>query len=436
MIQQSRYSYDRAGNRITEQAWLMDGENRPLRALQDHVLSYDKRNQLTSITSSVPGADYRIQYCYDAFGNRERVTTSFTNDVGDKKEIVVDYKYDRMDRVSEVSGTVSTTYGNPVYIPSRHYPSAYDQYYEDIPDHFDGRWEYGDNKAIEKHTITYDWVGNRSSDNNERYTYDALGRLSQITRAGAAVGHRYYDSASRLVESRNDGEVQLNDYDAGGRLLVQRTRDHAKGTQRSQVSYAYDTELGLLDSYTTQGVSRAKTQATVNTYGVLRDSRLLSETSVQNQGEQDYKTSRMTYDAAGVMTQVYQKGALLADPGNSRSMISDYSGRLLEKTQNGLRTHVLIANGEMIGQNSATHESFSTVHEGLATASNASVSVYVVQNAGDKLTSIAKAIWGDERAGRHLMVGKRMAPRAYLRFEQDAGMASSLVSWRYNSISA
>ena len=104
---------------------------------------------------------------------------------------------------------------------------------------------------------------------------------------------------------------------------------------------------------------------------------------------------------AGVMTQVqaqvYQKGALLADPGNSRSMISDYSGRLLEKTQNGLRTHVLIANGEMIGQNSATHESFSTVHEGLATASNASVSVYVVQNAGDKLTSIAKAIWGDER---------------------------------------
>ena len=398
--QLARYSYDRAGNRITEQSWLTGSDGQLQRALQDQVLAYDRRNQLTRITSSVPGADYRIAYTYDAFGNREQVTTEYTNDIGHKKTITVDYKYDAMDRVREVSGKVNTLYDKPVYVPPR-LPTykQKDIYYEELPDDV-GHYEPGDNADIEKHVISYDWAGNRASDNGESYQYDALGRLSEIRLGANVTGYRRYDSIGRVIEARNGAEVQLTDYD-GARIAFQRTQNQSNGEQRSRVTYYYDADLGLLDSTSAQGASGARLQHTINTWGELRGTRLLSATTVRNDGNADFKTSRMEYDIGGVMSrvtaQVYKNGKLTDDAAGGRTMISAYNGQLLEKTQNGLRTHVLLANGQLIGENSASHETFSTVHEGLSTSTDANVGVYVVQSAGETLTSIAKALWGDER---------------------------------------
>ena len=401
--QLARYSYDRAGNRITEQAWLMGSDGQLQRALQDQVLAYDRRNQLTRITSSVPGADYRIAYAYDAFGNREQVTTEYTNDIGHKKTITVNYKFDAMDRVREVSGKVDTLYDKPVYVPPSRTPirnEHRDEYYEDFPRDI-GYYKDADNALIEKHVIAYNWAGNRASDNNETYQYDALGRLSEIRLGRSVTGYRRYDSLGRVIEARNGAEVQLNDYDAGGRLTFQRTQNQTNGDQRSRVTYYYDGNLGLLDSTTAQGASGGKLQRTMNVWNELRGTRLLGTTTVRNDGGSDYKTSKMEYDIGGVMSrvtaQVYANNKLSDDTASARTMISDYNGQLLEKAQNGMRTHVLLANDQMIGENSASHETFSTVHEGLSTSTDANVSVYVVQSAGEKLTSIAKAIWGDER---------------------------------------
>ncbi|WP_440968197.1 hypothetical protein ACL58G_24935 [Massilia sp. GER05] len=370
-------------------------------ALQDNVLGYNARSQLTDITSSVPGADYRIHYDYDAFGNRKKVTTGFTNDIGDKKAIEVNYEYDAMDRMTKVSGNVNTTYHAPVYTSTYLPKEKPGMTYEDIAPDVIVTWTSFDNKPIEAHTITYDWAGNRAIDNGETYGYDALGRLSTISTSAGQTGYRYYDSASRVIESRDGADVQLNDYDAGGRLVVQRMQGQSDRVQRSLVKYNYHNELGYLASYTAQGASGAKLQTTTNTVDVLRDTRLTSLTKVQNDGETAYKTSEMQYNLAGAMTAVtarnYKDGVATVDNANSRSMIGDYAGHVLEKTQNGLRTHTLMADDEMIGYSSAAYESFSSVHEGLSAASNADVGVYVVQSATDTLTSIAKSVWGDER---------------------------------------
>lgn len=204
-----------------------------------------------------------------------------------------------------------------------------------------------------------------------------------------------------MVESRDGSEVQLNDYDLGGRIITQRTQGQSDKVQHSLVKYGYDTEPGILNSYTAWGASGAKGQTTSNTYRVLRDTRLLSFTKVQNEGDASYKASAMEYDLAGNMSRVtamtVKDGKSSSNNANSRTMISNYAGHVLEKTQNGLTTHTLMANGEVIGYSSAAYESISSVHEGLATASRAGVSVYVVQSASERLTSIAKAFWGDER---------------------------------------
>jgi len=398
--EQVRYGYDRAGNRIAEQTWLKDDQGQLQRAIQDNALAYDARGQLTDITAYVTGADYRIHYNYDAFGNRDAVTTTLTNDVGDKKTITVNYKYDLMNRMKEVSGTVNTTYGNPVY--TRPLPSyKYEQVYEDWGDGVESGWKYFDNKAIDSHVITYDWAGNRTKDNAETYFYDAAGRLSTIQTNGVQTGYRYYDSASRVIESRDGTEKQLNDYDAGGRIIVQRSLGYSDNVQHSLVRYTYDASFGFLSSYTAQGSTSAKWQTTTNNNYALAETRMLSKTTVQNDGESSFKYSTMEYDVAGNMSRVtatiYKDSKYTEDQANSRTMISDYAGHVLEKTQNGLRTHTLMANDEMIGYSSTAYESFSSVYEGLSNASKADISTYVVQSSTETLRSIAKSIWGDER---------------------------------------
>jgi LysM repeat protein len=77
-------------------------------------------------------------------------------------------------------------------------------------------------------------------------------------------------------------------------------------------------------------------------------------------------------------------------------MLSDCSGRILEKQQDGaLVTHTLIVNGNVIGSSDRTSESFSAGFEKIGAAANmASPTSYTVQQ-GDTLQSIARSVWGD-----------------------------------------
>ncbi len=388
--QLTRYAYDRAGNRISEQTWILGGSGELLRAVQNQLLGYDARGRLISISSAVKAANYQVAYDLDAFGNRRNVVTSYVNEWADTKTVTVNYLYDLMNRVSKIGGAVDTKLGTPVAVTRPLAPTGHA--YRDIPDHIPTEWRDYDKKAIDTHELSYDWAGNRIADNGEAYSYDALGRLCEIRNGKTAVGFRRYDSAGRVVAS-SDGSttLQLSDYDGAGRLLYQRTIDTAKKSQRSLVQYNYD-DFGNLDNYKTWGAPNvSKAQITQNAYATLRDSRLLSSTSVRNEGGDVTKVSTLDYDVNGYLVQV--------SGDNARTLINDRDGRVLEKWQDNATTHTLIANGEMIGSSSAAFESFSSVHEAFTTqgASGSSASIYVVQSDGEKLTSIAKALWGDER---------------------------------------
>ncbi|WUR15025.1 DUF4214 domain-containing protein [[Empedobacter] haloabium] len=394
LSQLARYGYDRAGNRVSEQTWLLDAQGRRVRAVQANTLTYDARNRLTGIDSDVRRARYKVRYELDAFGNRGTVSTSYVNDVGDAKSITVDYAYDKMNRVVKVGGQVVTTYRDPKLVqqPAGPRRDDYAMPRDDVPSY----WKEFDNKTITSHDIKYDFAGNRIEDKylngtltTETYRYDALGRLSQILTNGTESGYRRYDSAGRVIASRDNAERQLNDYDAHGNLAYQRTLDGTGNNQRSMVSFNYD-HGGNLSSYKAYSGNATQGQTTTNTYGTLRGSRLLTRTDVTNDGGPT-KTSQMEYDANGFMIRVTGE--------NARELINDRDGHVLEKTQNNVQTHTLIANGEMIGTSSAAHESFSNVHQVLSAASpnDSNTGVYVVQSDNEKLTSIAKNVWGDER---------------------------------------
>ncbi|WP_195763584.1 DUF4214 domain-containing protein, partial [Duganella guangzhouensis] len=92
--QLTTYSYDRAGNRLTEKVWLQEQN----RAAQDQILRYDGFNRLTDIVSATAGADYNVHYKYDLNGNRTSESTAYTSDNGQKKVVTVNYDYDKMNR--------------------------------------------------------------------------------------------------------------------------------------------------------------------------------------------------------------------------------------------------------------------------------------------------------------------------------------------------
>jgi YD repeat-containing protein len=360
------YTYDVAGNRISEKVWFQL-ENR---ALQDNTLRYDAFNRLTDIVSTIPGANYKVHYDYDKNGNRTKQRTEYTDDAGVNNVIDVNYGYDKMNRVNNINGT--------------------------------------DNGAtIQSHVITYNWMGNRLSDSGsgsgsgsgETYLYDVAGRLSQIKNAsGTVIGDRHYDSAGRVIMSSDVGanEVRLNQYDKAGRMLKQRvTANSGTKAMKSIVDYTYD-DLGNLKQTIVTASDNTTKQTTVYDYD-KGDSYRQTKTTVSNPDPKQSKSSVQQYDYNNNLASLQQfdgNGALIS----ATRYISDMSGHVLEKGRGADLTHSLFANGELIGSSSNSYESFSSVYDAVTSpAATSAPSVYVVQNANETLQSIAKAVWGDER---------------------------------------
>ncbi|WP_183006375.1 hypothetical protein, partial [Achromobacter sp. UMC71] len=93
--------------------------------------------------------------------------------------------------------------------------------------------------AAQGHKLTYDANGNRLSDTywdkvlyadggtaagftTERYTYDAINRLTTLRRDGLLLDARYYDGADRVVLSGIDGSLGKAFFDRSGLAGEQR----------------------------------------------------------------------------------------------------------------------------------------------------------------------------------------------------------------------
>ncbi|WP_217907534.1 DUF4214 domain-containing protein [Massilia sp. BJB1822] len=386
------YSYDRAGNRVSERVWLRNEG----RYIQDQSLSYDAQSRLATITARVRNADYHLSYVYDAYGNRSNVTTSYHPAAGLGKTIKVEYRFDAMNRQTYVAGTVETTSSKSADGQDRL------QAYKRIMDEEEATpeapsWSNDFTPTITAHNISYDWDGSRLSDNDESYSYDAAGHLSDIRKNNVLIGYRHYDAAGRTVATLDNGKVRLSRYDAIGRLDRQRTLNENRTTTFNTVDYKYHEASGQLESYTLSDAAGKVQQITSNVYGTLRGSYLLTDTVVRNTANGDSRSSVQKYDINGNLSQVFMNG-------ETRELLSDAYGHILEKQETAAGqsmpfvTRSLIANGEILGSSSTSSETFSSVHESLSgTDTQSNPTVYVVQRDGENLGNIAKAVWGDER---------------------------------------
>lgn len=395
--QLTTYTYDAAGNRVTEKV-VLTATNR---ALQDNTITYDRQGRVLEIASAVSaaGADYRVKYLYDNNGNRLNVTTTYTNALGGLRTITVNNTFDGMNRQLTVGGAVVTTYANNEDIAAQ---EAADQ--SGNPNGITySSYHVGDG-AVERHTITYDGAGNRVRDEYggrvDNYRYDAAGRLETVTDQGGNVTvSRKYDGASRIIESFDNREFRVNAYDANGRMLRQRAAK-ANGDYLNDIFYladikgnvsGYDKLGNLMQYQVLVGIDTGNAKRYVNTYG--------------DQGKFDsYQVTSTVASARGATTVTVNKlydvnGNLAATDGkDGRTLLSDSAGRILEKTQGGVVTHTLIANGEVIGSSNEQMETFSSGFDAIGSPTLlASPSVYIVRGTGETLQSIAKAVWGDSR---------------------------------------
>ena len=349
--QSSTYTYDLAGNRITERVTqkttLASGEVADV-VYQDNKLFYDGQNRLYY---AIDGrAEVRI--AYDRSGNRSTVETRVLTELADKSQpngiretlnaSTVTYTYDSMNR--QLSSTKRETV------------------------------KTGTGTLLESHVYTYDLAGNRRSDaayikgggangtdagGTYIYTYDDLHRLVQSQRGTDELFQYYYDGAGRTVASRSVlygrtggyDEYRYNQYDATGRLQNSKVvnRDPNSRTVKNYTDVAYHntgTTTGL--GYDAAGNLLGYRQVgddgkgTVTTYtykrvngGYAQDS---ATTLKDGQNAAQAAKTQTWYDANGFISNIVQP---TADDDVTKV---DYSKRFNRAFVNDAQGNVLYVN--------------------------------------------------------------------------------------------
>ena len=122
----TRYTYDRAGNRIGERQTFNDGA---VKQAQNNILSYDMQNRLIGIRDD----RYTLVYTYDANGNRSAVSST----VGGKTTVTYN-TFDSMNRQLIVNGD-STDGGKTVTMGANGHKLSYDYAGNRLSDTYNGK---------------------------------------------------------------------------------------------------------------------------------------------------------------------------------------------------------------------------------------------------------------------------------------------------------
>jgi YD repeat-containing protein len=393
------YTYDAAGNRLSEKqtyaSWVL---MRPER-VQNNTLTYDKQNRLESVQDD----QYKLTYTYDYNGNRTVMHTEYAADATHWGGDFYSYNtYDNMNRQLIVNGeknadTSVISYG-----------------------------QYG-------HQIVYDQAGNRLSDTyigqkitlagstytvtdglptTESYTYDAVGRLDKVKRDALLIDTRHYDAAGRVIESgfltTNGNQtstanaasaiglaanVTTSIYDANGRTLRQTTKTLG-GAMSTDLQYVIDSTVGYdsvgnVRGYTLTNLSNGTSDA----YAFEYDATTTYVERFVNLN--NTSTTAKVHDANGQLTNVNKTNNETGESTSIRYWY-DADGHVQSRKEGADTTFSLIVNGNVLGNE--TKEANNFLGQTYAPATSATYtsapSVYTVQ-ANDTLKGIAQRLWGD-----------------------------------------
>jgi YD repeat-containing protein len=424
------YTYDLAGNRLTEQQSYDSPASAPAR-VQNNTMTYDMQNRLASVSDDA----YTLSYEYDANGNRTVVHTGYDAVVSTPGhwEYVSDPDHpDDPDVRTWIPGTQSNQ-----HVSFDSY-NSYDKMNRQTVvngDLVNGAVVYG----AQGHAITYDQAGNRLRDtfvgkqiylNNgtyatrdgvtvESYSYDNAGRLSTIMRDGVLVNQRHYDQLGRVTESGilqgtlNSGLDTVTDavgassirhiyaYGNSGLLLEQRDEHYnsngGAGDLIQNIFFndqegRYDAAGNLL-SYT---ISPKDTPPSRNYNYDVQYAYLDGQYKEVSKYLARSGTNISRYDVNGNRTSVVEQntGKLLT------SLWYGTEGYVQSKLEDGGGLHFsLIVNGQVLGEETRTRDNvLGSTYTGVSSPSlSAPPSTYSVQGASETLQSIAQNIWGDSK---------------------------------------
>ncbi|AKU21153.1 hypothetical protein ACZ75_06325 [Massilia sp. NR 4-1] len=385
----TRYTYDAAGNRLSEkQSYAADAARRPER-LQNNVMTYDRYNRLLTVKDDL----YTLSYTYDLNGNRTSVTTWI---VGGAQASTVYNTYDKMNRQLLVNGIANTGDINKDLGKNGHL-LAYDQLGNRTKDSYTGKRASDGSVGITAETFEYDGAGRLSAVNRDDWLidqrdYDAVGRVSRAGMIDQPILLR-----RKAIEKLGlDLQTRSYAYDVGGHVI----RQNDRYWNRPDLDIFYVQDPGEpLGGYDAMGNLRG--------YVVV--------TEFPQEGDKGYYT--INYDwldgPKEVSTQLKQHGKItmtgstldtygrrissVTPEGKVSEFFYDADGHVQAKTIDGKAAFNLIVNGQVLGEEDKNLDNVmgSTYETATATALTAPPAMYRVVGDNETLEGIAQALWGE-----------------------------------------
>ncbi|MES2347232.1 MAG: DUF4214 domain-containing protein [Pseudomonadota bacterium] len=411
------YSYDLAGNRLTEKQSYSGATTPPARA-QNNTMTYDMQNRLATVSDDV----YTLSYDYDANGNRTHVRTEYAHDAGDTAYKPIDSynSYDSMNRQLVVNGDLvggtlvngKMVGGTAVYGKSGH-ALTYDLAGNRLTDTANGQQIYLDGSTYRT----------RAGVTVESYSYDNAGRLSEIQRDKVIVNQRHYDQLGRVAESGILVGTTMSGLD---------TVADAVGASSIKHIYSYS-RSGLLleqrdENYNSSGGNDRGDDHLVQNIFFNDDEghydatgNLLSYTiSPKNHGPWENYNYDVKYEYIDGQYKEVSKFLLRSGTnishydvnGNRTSVTEQNTGKTLttlwydadghvqsKRDTDGSNHFSLVVNGQVLGEETKTQDNvLGSTYTGVSSPSlSAAPSTYSVQAASETLQSIAQNIWGDSK---------------------------------------
>lgn len=435
------YSYDLAGNHVREKTTqttrMADGSYVDA-VYQDNQMMYDELGRLVKVSDSRAYADFE----YDKVGNRIRIGTRVTGydaslaQPEQFEERSRFFKYDEMNRqivvdAIDANGTLGEVGHQLTYDKNGNRTSDYSWgnrvTYKEAGTYDVYREDNQGNVTMEQITISAARYLRTPGMSTELYGYDALNRLLTVTKDAVLVDSRLYDGAGRTVQSGAAGglpagygealqegrpagavgyETRINQYDANGRLTLQRVLTGSYAAKYHLTGQQYDAAGNLVSYVMTNDVNGLVTNYSYTDPALFEGYKESTLTGAPVGQESGSTISR--YDVNGNLTSVYDT----TQEANNRTFVNDAAGRVLMVEQAGHRVRELIVNGEVLGRygvgineldprqtdGTPNFAKLSDLSFGFRAISDrhpaASPGAYTVAN-GDTLQSIAHSAYGD-----------------------------------------